>query len=120
MGEHSPTPDEIATARLLYSKRIGASRWHKLDFTSEEGQAYRTSCAIVADRSDDLERLLQSQFRVEAGSAAPATPVRDVIRKLLLGTTTAASVEIWARPLRFYPYRKLVEFRLKTPAETLA
>lgn len=118
MGELTPSLQEIETAQLLYSKRIAASQWRQLDFFSEAAQNYRTACAIVADRSDDLERLLESQFKIKVGDPAPATPIRDVLRKYLLGTSTAGSVEIWARPLRFYPHRELVEFRLTTDTET--
>jgi hypothetical protein len=117
-GELTPSLQEIETARLLYSERIAASQWRQLDFFSEAAQNYRTACAIVADRSDDLERLLESQFKIKVGEPAPATPIRDVLRKHLLGTSTAGSVEIWARPLRFYPHRELVEFRLTTDTET--
>jgi hypothetical protein len=117
-GELTPSLQEIETARILYSERIAASQWRQLDFFSEAAQNYRTACAIVADRSDDLERLLESQFKIKVGEPAPATPIRDVLRKHLLGTSTAGSVEIWARPLRFYPHRELVEFRLTTDTET--
>lgn len=114
MGVHTPSPEEIKTAKALYVERIGTSQWRKLDFLSEPAQSYRTACAIVADRSDDLERLLQTQFKIDIGKPAPPTPVRDILLKLLLGTSTADSVEIWARPLRFYPHRELVEFRFST------
>lgn len=118
MGELTPSLQEIETAQILYSKRIAASQWRQLDFFSEAAQNYRTACAIVADRSEDLERLLESQFKIRVGKPAPATPIRDILRKHLLGTSTAESVEIWARPLRFYPHRELVEFRLTTDTET--
>jgi hypothetical protein len=118
MGELTPSLHEIEIAKILYSKRIATSQWRQLDFFSEPAQNYRTACAIVADQSDDLERLLESQFKIKVGKPAPKTPLRDVLRKHLLGTSTAGSVEIWARPLRFYPHRELVEFRLTTDTET--
>jgi hypothetical protein len=113
-GVQPPSPEETKIAEALYVERIKTSQWRKLDFQSESAQGYRIACAIVGDRSDALERLLHTEFQIKTGKRAPPTPVRDVLRKLLLGTSTDGSVEIWARPLRFYPHRELVEFRFTT------
>jgi hypothetical protein len=97
MEENTPTAGEIDIARGVLAERIGASPWRRLDTASEVADKYRTACAIVADQSEGLERMLDPDFNssVDIGKAAPRTPARDGVRKLLLGSWSPEQMEIW-------------------------